>query len=154
MIVFDLRCADAGHVFEAWFGSGDDYERQNARGFVACPICGSPRIAKAAMAPRIGANAGTPAQPATNTLPVASGPEPAQMKMLLAKLATAQAEMLAKSEHVGKRFAQEARAIHAGESDERPIHGEATLGDARALVEEGIEVAPLPLPVRDPRAEN
>lgn len=154
MIVFDLRCAEAGHVFEAWFGSGDDYERQNARGLVACPICGSPRIAKAAMAPRIGAKADISTESATSTVPMASGPEPARMKALLAKLATAQAEMLARSEHVGKRFTEEARAIHAGESDERPIHGEATLEDARSLIEDGIEVAPLPLPVRDTRAEN
>lgn len=136
MIVFDLACA-AGHVFEAWFGSRDDYESQRARGLVSCPICGDAAVEKAPSAPRI---AGT-----------GEAPDP---KAMLRALATVQARMLANSEHVGRGFAAEARAIHAGEAKERPIHGQATAAEAKALVADGVPVAPLPLPVREPAREN
>lgn len=158
MIVFDLKC-DAGHVFEAWFGSSEDFEGQRARGLVACPVCESASVEKAVMAPRVGAKGNTrpepkPVVPRPET-PVAMARQPdARMKGLLGELAKAQAEMLSKSENVGTRFAEEARAIHACESNERPIHGQATLGDARDLIDEGIPVAPLPLPWRDRTTDN
>ncbi len=151
MIVFDLSCG-AGHVFEAWFGSSADYEDQRVRGLVACPICGASDVAKAVMAPNVGAKGNRASPP----VPMQSGgpPAPAQMKALLAALAKAQATMLEGSEHVGMRFADEARAIHDGDAPERAIHGQATLAEAKALAEDGVPVAPLPLPVIPPDLAN
>ena len=143
MIIFDLKCAPQGHVFEAWFGSGEDYEAQRARGLVACPLCGSTGIEKAPMAPSVGAKGNQ-----TNGLP------PAQIKALLGAMADAQKQLLEKSEHVGPRFADEARAIHLGEAEARAIHGQATPEQADELRGEGIPVAPLPFPVIAPEEEN
>jgi len=146
MIVFDLSCG-AGHVFEAWFGSSADYEDQRARGLVACPICGASEVDKAVMAPNVSPKGNR------RTTPVAMRndvPAPAEMKAALTALARAQAKLLEGSEHVGSRFAAEARAIHDGDAPERAIHGQATVAEAKALVEEGVPVAPLPLPVIPP----
>lgn len=143
MIVFDLRCAKQGHVFEAWFGSSDDYDSQKARGLVSCPICGALEVDKAPMAPNVGAKG--------NSQPDMS---PATMKKMMADLAVAQKQLLDKSEYVGERFSDEARAIHLGETEARAIHGRATRADAEALAEEGIPVAPLPFPVVEPGEEN
>jgi hypothetical protein len=143
VIIFDLKCAPQGHVFEAWFGSSEDYEGQKARGLVACPLCGSAEIDKAPMAPSVGAKGNQ-----------AEGLPPAQMKALLGAMADAQKQMLATSEHVGPRFADEARAIHLGEAEARAIHGQATPEQADALRDEGIPVAPLPFPVISPEDEN
>lgn len=147
MIVFDLACGD-GHVFEAWFGSSADYEDQRARGLVSCPICGAAEVSKAVMAPNVGAKGNR----AVATMPMRSGgaPAPAEMKTVLRALAKAQAKLLEGSEHVGKRFADEARAIHDGDAPERPIHGQATHAEAKALIEDGVPVAPLPLPIVPP----
>ena len=145
MIVFDLRCAKA-HVFEAWFGSSGDYEEQKARGLLTCPICGDGEIGKAVMAPRLGATVVPEAAP----MPVAKTAAPPEMKAFLSALAKAQAKVLEGSEWVGRRFADEARAIHLGEREERAIHGQATADEARALVEDGVGVMPLPLPVTPP----
>lgn len=157
MIVFDLACPNA-HVFEAWFGSTDDYEAQRKRGLVSCPLCGSGGVAKAVMAPNVGPKGNradtaphlpVPAPPSAT--PMRSGPPmPAEMKAALAAMAQIQTKMLEKSEHVGSNFAKEARAIHEGESPERIIHGQATAEEARALVEDGVPVAPLPFPVVTP----
>lgn len=141
MIVFDLRCGD-GHVFEAWFGTAGDFETQSARGLVSCPICGAGDIAKAITAPAIASKSNR------------SEPTASDIKAMLGSLATAQRKALEGSEHVGANFAQEARAIHLGEAEARAIHGQATRGDARALIEEGIAVAPLPLPIVAPKEEN
>lgn len=135
MIVFDLRCEDSGDVFEAWFRSTADYEDQKARGLVQCPACQSQRIAKAPMAPRVPAKS-------------ASQPSPLQ------RLAAIQAAALKDSEWVGDRFAQEARAMHLGEAQARAVHGNATAAEAKALVDEGVPVAPLPLPVLPPNQVN
>ena len=147
MIVFDLVCGE-GHVFEAWFGSSADYEDQRGRGLVSCPICGASQVGKALMAPNVGAKGNR----APAAVPMRSGgtPAPAEMKAMLAALAKAQAKLLEGSEHVGKRFADEARAIHDGDAPERPIHGQATQAEAKALIEEGVPVAPLPLPIVPP----
>ncbi|MFN2260336.1 MAG: DUF1178 family protein [Parasphingopyxis sp.] len=153
MIVFDLECG-SGHVFEAWFGSSGDYEDQRARGFVVCPICDSREVTKAAMAPAVSAK-GNRRSASDERLPVQSGGgDPAKVKALLADLAREQAKMLEKSDYVGRNFATEARAMHDGEKDERSIHGETTLEDVRALLDDGIPVAPLPLPVRPPKSDN
>jgi hypothetical protein len=163
MIVFDLQCGDGGHVFEAWFGSTDDYESQRARGLVECPICGSARIEKAAMAPRLAAkgNSRREIRPADAqaqsgaSVPMASGETSASaMKAMLRALAEAQKKALEGSDYVGKHFADEARAIHEGDSEERPIHGQATPEEAKALIEDGVRVAPLPFPVRPPGHDN
>lgn len=139
MIVFDLSCASA-HVFEAWFGSSADYEDQKSRGLLSCPLCGSAEIVKAPMAPAVQAGRGA-----------GEAPDP---KRLLAALAAAQAKALEKSTWVGKRFVDEARSMHLGESDHRPIHGQATPDQAKALADEGVPIAPLPLPVTPPDEAN
>lgn len=155
MIVFDLSCAD-GHRFEGWFGSSADYDDQQARGLIACPHCGSADVAKAPMAPAVPAKgnqrqevlAPQAAQPMANT------PMPPEVQKALAALAKAQAEALKKSTWVGSRFAEESRAMHYGERDEAPIHGQATLAEAKALIDEGVPVAPLPFPVAPPEKLN
>ncbi len=153
MIVFDLRCA-AGHVFEAWFGSSEDYDAQAARGLVACPMCGDQGVEKAMMAPHVGAK-GNRAPSESRSVAVAASPaDPAAVKAALRALAEAQAKMLESSTYVGVGFAKEARAIHLGEVEHRPIHGQATVEEAKTLIDEGIPVAPLPLPLRPPRSDN
>ncbi|QDZ07363.1 DUF1178 family protein [Sphingomonas panacisoli] len=142
MIVFDLKCG-AGHVFEAWFGSSDDYADQQARGLVDCPICGDRSIDKAVMAPAVGTK--------TNRQMDVT---PAAMKAAMAALAAAQSKALEGSEWVGASFAGRARAMHEGTEDHAPIHGQATIAEAKALVEDGVAVAPLPLPVIPPDACN
>ena len=140
MIVFDLVCTGEGHVFEAWFGSSADYDDQQARGLVKCPICKGD-VAKAPMAPRVAAKGN-------------SAPSSAEIKAMMSQLASMQKEMLADSEHVGDRFPDEARAIHLGDAEARAIHGRATPAEAKDLADEGVPVAPLPFPVVDPDAEN
>ncbi|NNM76516.1 DUF1178 family protein [Sphingomonas sp. ID1715] len=147
MIVFDLKCGRA-HVFEAWFGSSTDYEDQRGRGLIQCPICGDVEIGKAVMAPRLGSKVVEDAP-----LPVATSPTP-EVKAMLTAMAQLQARMLEKSEWVGRRFADEARAIHLGETEHRTIHGEATPTEAAALADEGIAVAPLPFPIVPPDQRN
>ena len=157
MIVFDLRCPRA-HVFEAWFGSGMAFEDQQARGLLTCPICGDADIVKAVMAPNIGAKGNSratvsvkppPATPSTDTPPT-----PQMLKAALQALARAQAQSLEKSEWVGRAFADRARAMHVGETIAAPIHGETTLAEAKALVDEGVPIAALPLPVIPPDVVN
>lgn len=141
MIVFDLRC-DTGHVFEAWFGSSHDYDDQVARGLVGCPMCGSTEIGKAVMAPRVGSGEGR------------GDVSPIEAKAMLRALAAAQGEALKNSRWVGRRFAEEARAIHAGERTGETIHGQATPAEAKALIDDGVPVAPLPLPVAPPESTH
>ncbi|HEY0269895.1 MAG TPA: DUF1178 family protein [Sphingomonas sp.] len=138
MIVFDLACAQ-GHVFEAWFGSQEDYEDQRERGLVTCVICNDGAVAKAPMAPRIASR---------------GGGEIVDAKAMMARMMVAQQRLLEKSEDVGSRFASEARAIHDGEADNRLIHGQATVEEAKSLVDDGVPVAPLPFPVRAPGRDN
>jgi hypothetical protein len=152
MIVFDLKCLEEGHVFEAWFGSSGDYESQRQRGLVQCPLCGTERVEKAVMAPRLGAKGNQ----SSLRGPDEEGalPEAEALKAMLAAAAAAQKKLLMQSNYVGDRFADEARAIHLGEAEARAIHGRATRAEAKNLLEEGIEVAPLPFPVVEPGKEN
>jgi hypothetical protein len=143
VIAFDLRCA-ATHVFEAWFGSSAAYEEQRAGGLIACPLCGDTDVAKAVMAPNIAAKG--------NQAPAV--PDAAAMKAAFAAIQQAQAEALKSSEWVGVQFADKARAMHSGKTPSAPIHGQATREEARALVEEGVPVAPLLVPVVPPEARN
>lgn len=149
MIVFDLRCP-AEHVFEAWFGSSAAYEAQRAAGLVICPLCGSAEVAKAVMAPNIAAKgnrAGAAVAPS-------DAPPPETVKAVIAALASAQARMLEHSQWVGGHFADKARAMHLGDELSAPIHGEATRAEALELIEEGVAVAPLPLPFVPPEQRN
>lgn len=150
MIIFDLKCSPQGHVFEGWFGSSADYEDQQARGLVSCPLCGSGDVEKAVMAPAVGAKGNRSAAAAPDLF---SG-DAESVKRMLAALAAEQKKMLTGSEHVGERFADEARAIHLGEADARAIHGRATREQADGLIDDGIPVAPLPFPVVEPGQEN
>jgi hypothetical protein len=152
MIVFDLQCASQGHVFEAWFGSTADYEAQRERGLVACPICGDQQVNKAVMAPRVAPKGNQLAGPAGEAQMVATAP--AEAKQMLRALAEMQRHIIAQSDYVGERFADEARSIHVGEAPARSIYGQATADQTRSLLEDGIAVAPLPLPVIRPGEEN
>lgn len=158
MIVFDLKCSSHGHVFEAWFGSSFDYEDQSARGLLSCPICGDPDIGKALMAPAV-APKGNSRPPARTPIagegaPAATAVDEKQMREFMQAVAKAQAKVLESSTWVGRDFAEQARAMHYGEQDRASIHGEVAMEEARALMVEGIEVAPLPFPVVPPEAKN
>ncbi|PXA90238.1 DUF1178 domain-containing protein [Nostoc sp. 3335mG] len=142
MIVFDLRCGNA-HVFEAWFASSDAYADQRGRGLIQCPVCNDATIEKAVMAPNIAPKGDRP-----------SGPPPEAMKAALQALAQAQQAALSNSEWVGTAFADRARAMHVGDAAPAAIHGQATRAEAKALVEEGVPVAPLLLPVVPPEQAN
>ncbi len=129
MIRYALKCDD-GHAFFSWFQSADAFDTLERTGHLACPDCGSDAVAKAVMAPQV----------ATARAPALAEPEtPAQ-----AALANLRREIESKSDYVGRRFATEARAMHDGDSPRRSIWGEARLDEARALVEDGVPVAPLP----------
>jgi hypothetical protein len=136
MIVFDLRCAEGCATFEGWFDSGSDYEQQSKRGLVQCPYCGTADVAKAPMAPRV------------------SRSEEGDAKQAIAALAAIQAKMLSKSEWVGTDLPDTARAMHLGEIEPRAVHGQASPDEARSLIEEGVPVLPLPLPVVPPGQVN
>lgn len=152
MIVFDLKC-DSAHVFEAWFASSEAYEEQKARNLLCCPICGSATVDKAVMAPNV-AKKGN--QRSEQPLTMASDPPsaPPEIKAVLEKVAAVQAELLKKSEWVGKDFAKKARAMDAGEIDPALIHGQASPDEAQALLEDGISVMPLLIPVVPPEKQN
>jgi len=167
MIIFDLKCAPQGHVFEAWFGSSDDYEAQQARGLVTCPLCGAAEVEKAVMAPSVGAKSNRSGVGDRRAGGASEGAEdggdegrallagdPESVKQMLAAASAVQRRLLEGSESVGDRFADEARAIHLGETEKRAIHGRATAEEAESLIEEGIEVAPLPFPIVEPGDEN
>ena len=133
MIVFDLQCRDGGETFEAWFRSSDDYEQQRSAGLVQCPVCQSTNIDKAPMAPRVPRKG---------------------LDSPLERLASIQAEMLKDSRWVGDQFVETARAMHSGEIEREQVHGNATLEQAKSLADDGIPVAPLPLPVTPPSQVN
>jgi hypothetical protein len=138
MKVIDLRC-QSGHRFEGWFASDDDFLEQNGRGLIECPLCADKVVVRLPSAPRLnlsGAREPTPAAPAT--------PDPALASQ--AKWLEMVRHVVANTEDVGERFADEARRIHYGETPERGIRGQATAEQREALVEEGIEVHPLPIP--------
>jgi hypothetical protein len=148
MIVFDLRCGD-GHVFEAWFGSSAAYETQRAGGLVSCPLCGNGDVAKAVMAPNVGAKGNRAV-----SAPASPAPPPNVVKAAMEMIASAQAKMLEKSQWVGTGFADKARAMHLGEAPVAQIHGQATAEQAQELLEEGVPVAPLLVPVVPPEQCN
>jgi hypothetical protein len=157
MIVFDLLCHRGDHRFEGWFGSSDDFADQQARGLVICPVCNSADVTRAISAPNLGrkgnqiaATISAPPAPAQQA-PV---PLPPEAVAVLKTIARIQAEALKSSTWVGDRFADKARAMHYGEQDAAPIHGQATPEEASALIEEGVEIAPILFPVAPPGKTN
>ena len=133
MIVFDLKCSSQAHVFEAWFGSSGDYEAQQARGLIACPVCGDTSVMKAVMAPAIAAKGNQRTAPTKQDVaaPAASGADMAKMQALVEAVAQAQQKLLADSTWVGRDFADQARAMHYGEQDRASIHGEVAPATSR-----------------------
>jgi hypothetical protein len=155
MIVFDLECRGGGHRFEGWFGSSDDFSTQQQRGLVECPQCGSADVIKAPMAPKVARKGNQlPATTASQPQPMSNGAMPPEAVKMMHALAAMQAEALKQSRWVGDKFAEQSRAMHYGERDVETIHGQATLEEAKALHDEGIEVAPLPFPVAPPGEAN
>lgn len=159
MIVYDLHCANR-HRFEVWFRSSSDYEDQRELGFVNCPECGTDVVSKAPMAPSVSAKGNasstdtTGKQPEAEAQAVSNMPASPEVQKALEALARAQAKALEKSTWVGKDFARQSREMHYGERDEGAIHGQATLEEAKALVDEGVPVAPLPFPIAPPDELN
>ena len=152
MIVFDLAC-DNAHTFEGWFRSSEDFMAQQDRGHLMCPVCDSAAVVKAPMAPAVPAK-GNRVSAEPSKVPVAKGKLPAEVVEAFKALAAAQAKALAKSEWVGDRFASEVRSMHYGETEEKQVHGRASKHDAEALMEEGIAVAPLLVPILPPDELN
>lgn len=134
MIRFSLHC-DKDHEFEGWFSSSKDFDGQSERGLVECPICGSRQVGKSLMAPAVAISKDAPARP------LAMDPEKREM---MRKLRDMVQVVKQNSEDVGDRFADEARKIHHGEAEARGIIGKASTDDAKSLIEDGIEIAPLP----------
>lgn len=163
MIVYDLAC-DYGHRFEGWFGSSADFAKQQEAGLVSCPQCGTDAVSKAPMAPAVGKKGNqqivaTPspevrAEASPETRPVSNAPLPPEVAKAMEKLAQAQKKALKDSKWVGRDFADQSRAMHYGEQDHEAIHGEASLQDAKDLLDEGVSIAPLPFPVAPPDELN
>lgn len=134
MIRYALLC-EHDHDFEGWFGSSADYDAQQDRGLLQCPVCASKAVRKAVMAPAV---AGTKAQ-------VGLDPPPAQAREMMMQHAQAvRAHVEDNFDYVGDAFAREARDIHEGRSEERGIYGEASGREVKKLIEDGVPVAPLP----------
>ncbi len=142
MKVLDLQCAHS-HTFEGWFGSEEDFQSQLSRGLVECPLCGDTAITKMLSAPRLNFGASAPA--ATEAKQEVAAVTVTQA--MQAAWLQAMRHVVANTEDVGEKFAEEARRIHYGEADERGIRGKASAQETEALLEEGIGVMPLVLPV-------
>src|SRR5688572_5317231 len=145
MILYQLRCGK-DHEFEAWFKDGQTCERQLVRKTVECPSCGSRKVAKALMAPRIGASDKKQPVALPAKAPAAEGRHPMSVmaSAMRRHLQEVRAQVEANCDYVGDKFAEEARKIHYGETDPRGIYGEATDQEHQELIEEGVEVARIP----------
>ena len=130
MIRYALKCAD-GHGFDSWFQSAGAYDSLSEKGMVSCAVCGSTDVSKAIMAPRVTVK--------EDAAPLSAPSTPAEQA-----LRAMRAELEKNADYVGETFATEARAIHVGYAPERPIWGQANLKEAKALVEEGVPIAPIP----------
>ena len=149
MIRYALRC-EHDHAFESWFQSSSAFDSQVKRKLVACPVCESTKVEKAIMAPQIVSKKGreTAASAPVQPPEAAPGAQPlvmAQEHELRAKLKELRDHIVKNADNVGERFPNEARKMHYGEIEHRPIYGEASPEEARALIEEGVEVSPLPV---------
>jgi hypothetical protein len=144
MIVYDLAC-DKGHQFEAWFKDSSAYDRQEKKKQLSCAVCGSTRVRKAPMAPRIGSGKKDSAEDAApSQASYANHPEMKKAAALMKELAELRRHVEKNADYVGAKFADEARKMHYGEKDRRNIYGEASNEDAQELSEEGIEFARIP----------
>lgn len=163
MIHYNLRC-ERGHAFESWFQSSAAYETQESRELINCPACGSAKVERAIMAPQIvsrkgqdgkgqdgkGQDNAVPAPAPVVAAPDAAAPAStpllmAQERELRAKLKELRDHIVKNADNVGERFPNEARKMHYGDIEHRPIYGEASPDEARALIDEGIEVSALPV---------
>lgn len=146
MKVFDLQCDEQGHLFEGWFASHENYDEQQARGLVSCPMCGSNKVSKRLSAPHLNVShlKAPQAVPAPRPASEGAGGPTVDMARLQAAVLKQVRDMVRKAENVGPRFAEEARRIHEGEADERPIRGTSTPEERQALAEEGIDFLALP----------
>jgi hypothetical protein len=142
MIKYALACEQA-HEFESWFPSSEAFESQRKRGFVTCPFCDSVKVEKQIMAPSVARTDKASKAPAPEVQPVAVLSE--KERELRAALKALREHVMKNAEDVGKGFVEEARKMHYGETEERSIYGEADLAEARSLLEEGIDVLPLPI---------
>jgi len=151
MIRYSLICAE-GHEFESWFASSDAYDKLEAQGHLSCAVCGSSRVQKSLMAPAI-ARKGNSGSSADIEAPLKGdgGEAMKAARELMAFMEKVRTHVEANAEYVGDKFADEARAIHNKESEMRQIYGEATLEEARELIEDGVAVAPIPAA---PRKKN
>ncbi len=145
MIRYDLVC-DKGHEFDGWFSDSAGYDAQRERGLVECAYCGSAKVDKQIMAPRIGAksNAKADASPQAMMTPP-PGPVDPRMHAMMTMMREMRKHIESNAENVGDKFAEEARKQHYNEVEKRGIYGNATPDDARSLLDEGIEVYPLPV---------
>jgi hypothetical protein len=151
MLRYQLNCAE-GHTFEAWFSSSKGYDAQLRRKQVMCPVCGTDEVKKAIMSPRVARSRSRKQQPVVDETP--TPPPPArqsqhmlngEQRKLLNQMRQLRDEMLAKSDYVGPKFAEEARRIHNEEAPARGIHGEATPEEVAELKEEGVDIYPVPV---------
>ncbi len=153
MKVLDLRC-DKGHGFEGWFGSDEDFMSQNGRGLIECPMCADKLITRLPSAPRLNLSgaraapspAASAAASAADLAPAATAAKPPAAPDLQAAWLAGVRHLMANTEDVGPRFAEEARRIHYGETPQRGIRGQATPDERSALQDEGIETLALPVP--------
>ena len=143
MIRYALQC-DAGHGFEAWFGTSSDYDEQAACGLVECPVCGSHGVSKQIMAPAV-----------AGTRKAAPAPDLAKVQTMMMQAAReVRSHVEQNFDYVGDAFAREARDIHEGRSEKREIYGEATPAEVRKLKDDGVPCAPLPPAPPDPAKLN
>jgi hypothetical protein len=133
LIAYSLNCAK-GHEFEGWFSSSSAYDEQEKTGKLVCPVCNSRKVAKAIMAPALSTKVGKEK----------SAPTAGELRRMRQYMTGLRKYVEENAENVGEKFPEEARKIHYGEKDERPIYGHASLEEAADLVEEGIDVAPMP----------
>ncbi|MFV0514516.1 MAG: DUF1178 family protein [Jhaorihella sp.] len=143
MIQYSLKCAD-GHRFDSWFQSAAAFDKLLAGGMVGCAVCGSGQVEKAVMTPSVRPSRAAGAKQSGKTAPDRAGPLSAPAGPAEQALAELRKRVEQNSDYVGRKFAAEARAIHDGTAPERAIWGEARADEARALVEDGVPVAPLP----------
>lgn len=151
--VFNLQC-DAGHLFEGWFGSHDDYDSQHERGLIACPMCNSAQVQKMPSAPRI--NSGRTVAPASSQTPgaeVAVAQGSAELAKIQADYLMRMRDLVGSAEDVGADFAAQARAIHEGQAQARSIRGTATLQEHQSLAEDGIDFMLVPEFLSDDRMQ-
>lgn len=150
MIRYQLQCPKEHH-FDAWFSNSEAYDKQVKRKLITCPECGSAKVSKAIMAPNVGVKGNRKSEqapaPATQRAPArpVSPAEAEARREILAAMRKVRELVEANSEYVGPRFAEEARKIHYKETDEKGIYGEASPGEVKELLDEGIEIHPLPV---------